>query len=156
MRRVDWTTLAATLVGAAIATATSLLTEIRKGRRDAVAEWQRARRDVYVEFLIALTRARSGLLALSKNTDGMTAKELDEKARQVFAPCYELRHQLELFASHKVVEAGLTYFRSVRELRNLVAAGNGPKGDQWERGMEKLKHMRQVVHEAMRGDLSPM
>lgn len=147
--------MVATLVGAAIATATALLTEIRKDRRDAEAGWLRARRDLYAAFLTALSQVRSGLLALSRTNEGMTAEDLDEKARQVFEPCYELRHQLELFARQGVVEPSVIYFRSVRKLRNLVAAGGDPDdaGD-WDSCMDEVKRTLRAAREAMRKDLS--
>jgi len=56
---MEWTTLLATLLGAAIAMGTSLLVESRRDRRDLAAEWRRTQRDLYADFLTSLAQARS-------------------------------------------------------------------------------------------------
>jgi hypothetical protein len=149
---VQWTTLLATLVGAAIAMGTSLGVQARKDRHDLPAEWRRTRREMYMSFLTGLAKARSELLALSKKSD-LTEAEHDETARQAFAPCYEQRHHLELVAPPDVAEAALAYFRTVRGLRNVVAAGNGVAAPEWEANARPLKHTLATVQEAMRDDL---
>lgn len=151
---MDWTTLVATLLGAAIATGTSLLAEARKDSRDAAAELRRTRREMYAAFLVALAKSRSELLTLSKtpaDPDGTR----DERARQIFAPCYEVRHQLELCASHEVVEPARLYFRSVRALRDLVARGDGSAHPGWISGMTEAKSALEDVRRVMRADIAP-
>jgi hypothetical protein len=149
---VQWTTLLATLVGAAIAMGTSLVVQARKDRNQLAAEWRQTRREMYLIFLSELTKARSELLALSKRSD-MTEAEHDETARQVFARCYEQRHHLEVVAPPEVAEAALAYFRTVRGMRNAVAAGKGVTGPGWEANSRQVKRTLETVQEAMRGDL---
>jgi len=149
---MEWTALLATLFGAAIATGSSVLVETRKNRHDLAVDWSKTKREVYVAFITALTQVRSELLALSKRS-GMTEAERDEVARQVFARCYELRYQLELCAPGEVVQRALTYFRTVRSLRNLVAAGKGVSDAEWESNTRQAKRMLDALHEAMRADL---
>jgi hypothetical protein len=151
---VGWTTLIATLIGAAIATVTALLTENRKGRHDAAAEWRRTRHQMYAALLTSLSQARNGLLALLNNHADMTAEERNEAARRLFAPCYEHRHQFELVASHSVHGPALRYFREVRKLRDLVAAGHGPQGELAEENA-KIKRTLDHVIKLMRADLQP-
>jgi hypothetical protein len=149
---VQWTTLLATLVGAAIAMGTSLVVQARKDRHDLAAEWRQIRREIYMTFLSALAKARSELLALSKKSD-MTDVDRDETARQVFAPCYEQRHHLEVVAPSAVAKAALAYFRTVRGLRNVVAAGKGVTDPEWEANAGHMKRALQTVQESMRHDL---
>jgi hypothetical protein len=152
---VQWTTLLATLVGAAIAMGTSLVVQARKDRNDLAAEWRRTRREMYLTFLSGLARARNELLALSKKSD-MTEAEHDETARQLFAPCYEQRHHLEVVAPPEVAEATLAYFRAVRGLRNIVAAGKGVTDPVWKANSTQVKRTLETVQEAMRDDLQRM
>ncbi|WP_414938045.1 hypothetical protein [Amycolatopsis sp. cmx-11-51] len=107
---------------------------------------------MYMTFRSLLAKARSELLALSKKGD-LTGAELDETARQVFAPCYEQRHHLELVAPPEVTTAALTYFRTVRGLRNVVAGGKGVTDPEWEANAGEMKRTRESVQEAMREDL---
>jgi hypothetical protein len=149
---VQWTTLLGTLVGAAIAMGTALLVQARRDRHELAAEWRRTRRELYMTFLDSLAQARSELLALSKKT-GMTADDLDETARQVFARCYGPRHHLELVAPDEVAEHAVEYFRSVRTLRDLVAAGRTVTDPDWEPVAAQVKRILDTAQEAMRQDL---
>lgn len=117
-----WTTLGATLLGAFIATGTSLLVESRRDRRAAVAEWRQSRRELYGAFLSALTKARGELWTISRD-DQLPNEERAIAARAIFAGCYEQRYQLEVFAPSDVVTPALDYFRSVRRLRDAVGQG---------------------------------
>lgn len=83
----------------------------------------------------------------------MTETERDEIARQVFAPRYEPRHHLELVAPRDVVEPALVYFRSVRSVRNLVAAGKGVTDPEWEPGGREGKRTLGIAQKAMREGL---
>lgn len=149
---MQWTTLLATLVGAAIAMGTSLVVQARKDRHDLAAEWRQIQREMYMAFLSVLAKARNELLALSKKTD-LTEGELDETARQVFAPCYEQRHHLEVVAPPNVTTAALAYFRVVRGLRNVVAGGKSVADPEWKANAAEIKQTLQSVQEAMRDDL---
>lgn len=149
---MQWTTILATLAGAAIAMGTSLVVQARKDRHDLAAEWRQIRREMYMTFLSVLAKARSELLALSKKTD-LTEVEHDETARQVFAPCYEQRHHLEVVAPPDVAKAALDYFRTVRGLRNVVAARKGVIDPEWEANARQIKTTLETAQKAMRDDL---
>jgi hypothetical protein len=149
---VEWTTLLGTLLGAAIAMSTSLAVQARKDRHDVAAEWRRTRREMYMAFITALAKARSELLALSKQS-GATGTELDETARQVFAPCYEPRQHLELVAPSAVTEPALAYFRTVRGLRDLVADGKSVGDAEWGPNAKQVKSTLDTTRDAMRTDL---
>lgn len=149
---MQWTTFLATLLGAAIAMGTSLLVQARKDRQDLAAEWRKTRREMYMTFLAVLAQSRSELLALSKKS-GMTEDERDELARQVFARSYEARHHLELVAPSEVAGSALAYFRTVRGLRNLVAAGKGVTAPEWGPAAKDAKRALDAVQDTMREDL---
>ncbi|MEV0259625.1 hypothetical protein AB0H82_35935 [Streptomyces sp. NPDC050732] len=147
-----WTTLAATLLGAFIATGSSLLIESRRDKRAAVAEWRQARRELYGSFLTELTKVRSELWTISRDNQ-MADQEREVAARSLFAGCYEQRYQLEVFAPRSVVEPALDYFRSMRRLRDAIG-----RGLRWE-DAERPTHNDAVVQalhatrDAMRLDM---
>ena len=155
---MDWSTLVATLVGAAIAMGTTLMVEIRKVRHENESEWRRTRRTIYAEYLTVLTQARWELAAIAGNGE-LSAEARRTTANAVFARCYQIRHQLELHAPPAVVDPALTYFRSLREFRNGVRGGlrDGVPEQQatyaahWAAAKEEFGRCR----DAMRADINP-
>lgn len=152
---MEWTTLIAALLGAAIATGTTLLTETRRDRREATADWRRTRLDTYSASLTGFANAYNGLIALSKFSQQLTDAERDEQARQIFTPCYELRHRLEMIASPEVTELNAAYYRSVRSLRIFVAEGGNYGSGESEVRQDEIYATRTAMIAAMRIDLSP-
>ncbi|MFD7678468.1 hypothetical protein [Streptomyces sp. NPDC060187] len=147
-----WTTLGATLLGAFIATGSSLLIESRRDRRAIAAEWRKERRELYGAFLTALLGVRSDLWTISRD-EQMADTERMSAARAIFVQCYGLRYQLEIFAPRSVVEPALEYFWSVRRLREAV--GSGLRWEDSERQVhdEAVAHTLQATKVAMRLDM---
>ena len=92
---MDWSTLLATVLGAAVAMSTSLMVERRKDRHDAESAWRRAKYDQYAAFLMALTSARWALLDIARDKE-LEPEERHRRADRAFAACYMERHRLEL------------------------------------------------------------
>ncbi|MGH3696797.1 MAG: hypothetical protein ACRDRX_22910 [Pseudonocardiaceae bacterium] len=151
---MEWTTLLGALLGAAIAMGTSLMVEMRKHRHDVAAEWRRTRRELYAAFLTSLAQARAELLDLAANT-GLSEAERSQTAWRVFARCYEVRHQLELFAPPEVVDPALAYFRTVRGLRDAVRGGLRREDPEREHYTDRVKVALETTREAMRADMKP-
>ncbi|RJQ74472.1 hypothetical protein D5S17_22880 [Pseudonocardiaceae bacterium YIM PH 21723] len=149
---MQWTTFLATFVGAAIAGCAALLAQSRKGRHELLAEGRQTRREVYMRLQSSLAKARSELLALSKLAD-LAGRDRDELARQLFAPCYEPRHHLELIAPPEVTDPALIHFRSVRTMRDLVCAGKGVTDPEWLPNKQQIKATLDAMRLAMRQDL---
>jgi hypothetical protein len=152
---MEWTTLVAALVGAAIATATTLLTENRRDRREAATEWWRTRLDMYAPYLSGLAQACGGLGELSRSKRVMTDDEREDETRRLFAPCHELRHRFELVAPPDVLEPGLEYFRRARDLRNLVGASGERDRAKFRNADTLVFDARSLTISAMQVDLAP-
>ncbi|MEU7283386.1 hypothetical protein AB0A69_32110 [Streptomyces sp. NPDC045431] len=149
---MDWTPLLATLLGAAIATGSALLVEVRKDRREALAEWRRSKRELYGAYLGVLSQVRSELQLIILDR-GMSEADRTIAARQSFARCYELRYQLEVFAPRAVVEPALDYFRSVRRAREATIRGV-PDGDEgYEAAFQDVMEALIAIRTAMRLDM---
>ncbi|MFE5163152.1 hypothetical protein ACFRNT_32560 [Streptomyces sp. NPDC056697] len=148
---MEWTTLIATLLGAVIAMASTLLIEVRKDRREAQGEWRRSKRELYGAYLATLAQVRSELQLLILDRD-IPDGERSVAARRAFARSYDLRYQLEILAPRAVVEPALTYFRAVRRLRD--AAGDGLGRQEVEReGSFAVISTLEAVRDAMRKDM---
>lgn len=148
-------TLAATLVGASIAMGTSLIVEIRKARHDTDAEWLRSRRDIYAEYLTVLAQARMDLAALAHDSE-LPVADRPTTASQIFGPCYQVRHRLELYMPPDVEGPALTYFRTLRRFRTAVGANlritDQPDYDDYA---QEVKHALAGCRDAMRADIDP-
>ncbi|MFC0844016.1 hypothetical protein ACFH04_09875 [Streptomyces noboritoensis] len=155
---MDWTTLVATLVGAAIAMSSSLIVEIRRSRHDTDSEWRRSRREIYAEYLTVLSQARWELSGVAGNGElSDTARRA--AANEIFARCYQIRHQLELYSPSAVSEPALVYFRTLRTFRNAIRDGLRDGAPDYSEETEYAAHVRQVKEEfgqcrdAMRADI---
>jgi hypothetical protein len=157
---VDWTTLVATLLGAAIAMSTSLAVEIRKARHDNESEWRRTRREIYAEYLTVLTQARWELSGVAANSR-LSVADRRAKANQIFARCYQIRHQLELYAPSTVVTPAVAYFRTLRAFRNAIRDGlrdGVPSPDaqrEYSAHVSEVKAEFERCRDAMRTDINP-
>lgn len=148
---MEWTTLIATLLGAVIAMASTLLIEVRKDRREAQGEWRRSKRELYGAYLATLAQVRSELQLLILDR-AMPDAERPVAARRAFARCYDVRYQLEVLAPRAVVEPALTYFRAVRRLRDAAGAGLGRQEVEREGSFNVIGTL-EAVRDAMREDM---
>ncbi|MFF2410001.1 hypothetical protein [Streptomyces sp. NPDC058092] len=149
---MEWTTLGATLLGATIAMGSTVLVEVRKDRRETAGEWRRNKRELYSAYLATLAQVRSDLQVIVLNRSLPDAERI-VVARQTFARCYELRYQLEVFAPRAVVEPALTYFRSVRKLRDATGTGMENGDEECERIFPEVMNSLADVRTAMRLDM---
>lgn len=152
---MDWTTLAAAALGAVIATGTSLLADRHKDRHDTQAEWRVVRRQLYGDFLEALAKARSDLIALARANTDPDSEDIAGATRAAFVPCYHPRQMLEALASDEVVEPALTYFRAVREVRDLVRRGGKDGHPEWDSALQMTTDTLDALLGAIRADLRP-
>jgi hypothetical protein len=152
---VDWTTLVATALGAVIATGTSMLADRRKDRHDTQVEWRTVRRQLYGDFLEALSKARSDLITLAQANPDPDAEDITEAARVAFAPCYHSRQLLEALAPDEVLEHALTYFRAVRDIRKLIQRGGRNGHPEWAGALKAATDTLDALYVAIRADLRP-
>ncbi|GAA3897450.1 hypothetical protein GCM10022244_04670 [Streptomyces gulbargensis] len=122
---MEWATLAATLGGALIAMAGSVLADRLRTRQEDRRGLQERRRVVYTEFIAAAGAAHTELRRLAQH--GGEAADLEDASRQalVDARVFEVRERLFLDASPRIARAGQTMFEGLRALRRTVAAGAG-------------------------------
>ncbi|MEI5098351.1 hypothetical protein RB200_06390 [Streptomyces sp. PmtG] len=148
---MDWGTLMGTGLGATIGVGSTLIADRIRWKRDQDARREDARRQLYGEYLSALTRTRSQLKEV-RSAD----LALDERARragEVFRQggAYELRYQMAITASAVVVERSDDALRKLRDVRDLIQDGAAEDTLQEEFGA--LIGTIKALRDAMRADL---
>ena len=135
------------------------MVEMRRDRHDVEVEWRRTKRTIYADYLNVLTRARWELSDIAHDPD-LSDAERHRRASVVFARCYEVRDQLELYAPLSVVEPAVQYLRQVRAFRDAVRKGRfrgaGISADEeyrrlWGLATDWSRHAKK----AMRHDINP-
>ncbi|MFC7867381.1 hypothetical protein ACFU5B_26660 [Streptomyces murinus] len=149
---MQWITLIATLLGALIAMASTVLIEAHKDRREARGEWRRSKRELYGAYLATLAQVRGELQLIILDRDIPDA-DRTVAARRVFARCYDLRYQLEILAPQAVVEPALAYFRAVRRLRDAVGVGMDKQAVEREHFFEDVMNTLRQARNAIRHDM---
>ncbi|RAG83566.1 hypothetical protein DN069_21465 [Streptacidiphilus pinicola] len=121
---MDLSSLATTTLGAAIGVGATLIADRTRWKRDHRSKEQDTKRQVYAEYLTALSRTRNELRLASRNPQ-VPAEERARMATEAFKAggAYELRYQVAITAPPAVVEASTQAFRALRDLRDLVEAG---------------------------------
>ncbi|MEU7283408.1 hypothetical protein AB0A69_32220 [Streptomyces sp. NPDC045431] len=149
---MEWTTLASTVVGAAIATFSGALLDRRRWHRDRLDRGTEVRRVLYGEYLARLSEARNACGRLARGT-GLDADARRREAREAFEPCVGLRYQMTITAPGPVVEASERVFRTLRDLRDTVADGARADSDAYDAGRERYNDRLMELRAAMRKDL---
>ena len=149
-----WLSLASTLLGAVIGVGSAFIIDRDRFSREQKVNTLEQRRIVYADYLSSLSRTRNEL-RLAAHRDALPLEERVKLAEEAFkeGQTYELRYKVSLLAPVPLVEASDAAFRSLRRVRDVVAAG-GVRGqadyiaarDDWEDAFASLR-------EKMRRDL---
>ncbi|AVT28196.1 hypothetical protein C6361_00305 [Plantactinospora sp. BC1] len=120
---MDLLPLLATAVGAVIALSGTLLTDVRRDRRQRVRDDEQVRREVCVDFVLALNLAHAGLREV-----GEASVPADERRAAVSrviheAGLYGARERLLVAATAPLVKAGETVFGRLVAIRTVIRAG---------------------------------
>lgn len=121
---MDWSPLVSTALGALIGVGATLVADRSKWRRDRRDRDLALKRQVYGDYLAALSRTWNEIRAAALSS-AMPAEERSRVALEAFKErgAYELRHQVEITAPQPVVDLSVTAFRALRDLRDVVQAG---------------------------------
>ncbi|MEU9654258.1 hypothetical protein AB0E00_35930 [Streptomyces sp. NPDC048110] len=149
---MQWITLASAVVGALIATASAVLLDRSRWRREEGDRLLGARRAVYSDYLTCLSQARNAFRSLARNQD-MEAVERERSARDSFAPCYGMRYQMSITAASHVFVASEDAFRRLRDIRDLAASGTLAGDEAYSGGRVEYEAALTRLREAMRLDL---
>ncbi|WEV25629.1 hypothetical protein OYE22_10800 [Streptomyces sp. 71268] len=148
---MDWGTLVGTALGATIGVGATLVADRLRWKREETTRKQDVRRQLYGEYLTALTRTR-GRLKEVRRAD----LAVDERARQAAAiflegGAYELRYQMALTATAPVVEHSDAALRKLRDVRDRIQ--EGATDEELQEELHLLIRAIKTLRDAMRTDL---
>lgn len=147
-----WLSLLSVIAGAVIATASSAFLDHHRFRRDQAQHLIETRRNLYGEYLTTLSKARNHFRSLARDLD-LAPKQRETSARTSFAPCYEIRYQMTITASAKVVSASERTFRRLRDVRDLAAGGTLAGDERYSGGRGEYEAALTKLRQAMREEL---
>lgn len=149
---MPWMTLASAVVGALIATASTVLLDRSRWRREQGDRLLGVRRVLYSDYLACLSQARNDFRSLARDT-GMDPERRARSARESFAPCYGVRYQVSITAGPGVLAASEAVFRCLRDIRDLAAVGTLAEDDAYAGGRARYESALARLREAMRHEL---
>ncbi|WP_405892008.1 hypothetical protein OG612_13785 [Streptomyces sp. NBC_01527] len=149
---MQWITLFSTIVGAAIATASAMLLDRQRWRRERLDRETQTRRNLYGEYLASLSEARHACGNVARDPD-MEPSTRRTTAREAFGPCIGLRYQMTISAPGRVVDASESAFRRLRDLRDRVMEGVLATEPAYLEGRRSYDDALAVLRARMREDL---
>ncbi|MFG3699524.1 hypothetical protein ACGF5C_16615 [Micromonospora sp. NPDC047620] len=120
---MDWTTLIATLGGAAIAFTGTLLADFLRHRNERDRGQEARSRDLYIQFIVAAGICHTRLREIAQSADQHANREIDSRSALAEARIYEIRERLFIDAAPAVAAAGQIMFERLRAMRKVVANG---------------------------------
>jgi hypothetical protein len=154
---MQWLALVSTVLGALIGVGSTLVVDRRRWSRERSKAMYEARRQLYSDFLADLSTTRDAIRAVAR---GYHPADISRRqaAGDAFgkANLYSRRYQVSITAPEAVVAAATETFRSLRELRNVAAAGHD--NDSGENRAVKARYEAGLTKliDVMRDDLGPV
>ena len=118
--------MVSTALGALIALVAMMLNERVKWQREQVSNRRKQCHEIYASFLSALTEAHErmrGEVVSPEHHDNLQSRAAAIREAFREANCYPLRYQLAIVAGQEVVDGGEAAFRTIRDIRDLLARG---------------------------------
>ncbi|MFE7166938.1 hypothetical protein [Streptomyces sp. NPDC057616] len=151
---MEWTTLAATGLGALIGVGSTLLADRARRRRDAAARDHQERKDIYVTCLTKYRLAYESMYPAAGAHSGRDT--LNAAVREAFraSGCDEVRESALICAPQELSDVLEDVYATLRELQDILAAAEPPL-DSPEFHEHRLRHGQAVwaARAAMRRDL---
>ncbi|KAB2973422.1 hypothetical protein F8R89_16160 [Streptomyces sp. SS1-1] len=150
---MDWTTLAATALGAFVGVGSTLLADRVRWRRDRADRTRQERRQIYVTVLTTYRLAYEDMREAALSGDG---RERAAAVRRAFrsSGCDEARESALLCAPQARADALESVYATLRDLQDAFATGDPPLDSPAMQEL-RLKHAEAVwaARAAIRADL---
>ncbi|OPC77841.1 hypothetical protein B4N89_36855 [Embleya scabrispora] len=148
---MDWIAPVSALVGTALGVAATLVADRLRWRRETTERQTDLRRQLYAEYLAAVSRMRGILVDVARDVPpGAADREQRIRAGFLSPGAYELRHRLAIVAPSDVIAAARATFIALRDIRDCLIAG-ADATDPTFRALEgaalddELHNLRQVM-----------
>lgn len=143
---MQWSTIAATGVGAVLGVLATLVADHVRWRRDLTERDRETLRTAFTEYLTALSEARDAFTRAEPSPERVGTGHIAIGEHGV----YMAQHRLELVAERPLVEkAGLATL-SVLDFHDVVVAGNGSDSGEYVHAWRAVRQARAALIEEMR------
>lgn len=162
---MDWLPLASAALGGVIGSGSTLLADRLRWRREredrqsglAREEVNRQvalRREIYTQYLAALSKVRNGLREVA-HAPTLSPDERVDRTREIFlsSGAYELRFQIQLSASAGLIDLAEDAYKSLRTLRNRIEGGALFDGEPYLAARDAYHEALRSLRTGMRADL---
>lgn len=151
---MDWGTLVGTVLGALLGIGSTVLVEHFRWKRDQYAQEHTGRREVYSQYLSALSLATHQLNDLRRH-GSLTPDERKQKAGEILTAsgAYQLRYKM-LITAPEVLEGPIEQaFACLRKLRDRFNEHQVSQ-DLWDGAIDTMTDAIVTLRRALRDDLS--
>jgi hypothetical protein len=151
---VDWGTLIGTALGAVVGVGSTVLAERSRWKREFATRELSVRRQLYGDYLAALSRTRNELRGLARSPS-VPAEERARLAGETFRSggAYELRYQMAITAPEPVAAPSERALIALRDLHDRLEAGGIHTDESWVACQEAFTTALAELRTAMRADL---
>jgi hypothetical protein len=149
---MQWSTLIGTALGAIVGVGSALINDILRWRREQQKYQRSIRREIYVEFLSALTDAHEKMrVASQRDYESAAARSLE--IRDLFRDCYRIRYQISIIAEQGVVDGSEATFRKMRDIRDLLSGGENLESADYQKFRTEWGALLRQLQHSMRLEL---
>ncbi|MDQ1041570.1 hypothetical protein QFZ75_008072 [Streptomyces sp. V3I8] len=152
---MSWTLIVTTTLGAVIAVLSNLVADHARWQREEQTRHQEVKRQLYAEYLSALSRTDNVLRDTAWCHD-MPEQERARMAKETFrsSGCYELRYQLGLTAPESVTRASTAAFHELRDFRDAIERGTIFAEGAYQQRRDQWYAVFPALRDSMRQDLT--
>jgi hypothetical protein len=151
---VDWFAPLSVIVGAALGVGSTLAIERIRWRRDRDQQWDRTRRDVYVDFLTALSRAHSSMRTVALDPGVSTADRLRALRFALDdSGVWRSRQSLALTAPHSIIRLAMAASTALEAVLDVLAVAPDDNDDRYLQARQRLWLANAELRSEMRNDL---
>ncbi|MGH3522021.1 MAG: hypothetical protein ACRDU4_04130 [Mycobacterium sp.] len=153
---MDWTVPLSTLMGALVGVGSTLLVDIIRSRRDRIRQLVEVRRQVYAQFLEALTNT-DGELQMLAASQPAPVDEVSIRTTWRKYSLLALRYEVELVAPESVAATANAAYKTLRDMRNAIGTAElsvgFPRSPEWEAIHRPYINAIDALRSSMRTDI---
>ncbi|MER5433187.1 hypothetical protein [Streptomyces sp. NPDC002588] len=151
---MEWTTLAATGLGALVGVGSTLLADRVRWRRDLAERTRQERKEIYVTCLTKYRQAYEDMYAAARHPPAGAGREAAVREAFRASGCDEVRESALICAPQELSDVIEGVYETLRELLEILALGEPPL-DSPAFQEHRLRHGQAVwaARAAMRSDL---
>ncbi|WP_329172992.1 hypothetical protein [Streptomyces sp. NBC_01477] len=152
---MSWSFLVSTALGALIAVLSNLVADRTRWKHEEQGRQQEIKRQVYAEYLSALSRTDNALRDTARHMEASQADRA-RMATETFrnSGCYELRYQLGIIAPDGVVDVATAALHKLRDFRDAIESGIAWQDEAYREQRDQWYSVFPALRQCMRQDLT--